>query len=91
MEAEIIGLTRSLAREGGPFGITANALAPGVILTGPVKAQVGVHEDDYRKQIPLRRLGEAEDVANVVVFLASSMSGYVSGVVLDVNGGICMG
>lgn len=90
-KAGIVGLTRSLAKEGGPFGITANALAPGIILTGPVKEQVGGHEDDYRKQIPLGRLGEANDVANAVLFLASPLSAYVSGVVLDVNGGMYMG
>lgn len=90
-KAGLIGLTRSLAKEGGPYGITANALAPGVILTGPVKEQVGEHADAYRKQIPLGRLGEAEDVATAVLFLASSLSSYVTGVVLDVNGGMFMG
>jgi len=89
-KAGLIGMTRSLAKEGGPFGITANALAPGIILTGPVKEQVGDHEDEYKKQIPLQRLGEAEDIANVVTFLASPMAAYVSGVVLDVNGGMYM-
>ncbi len=90
-KAGLIGFTRTLAREGGPFGITANALAPGVILTGPVKEQVAEHQDAYERQIPLGRLGEAEDVANVVLFLASPLSAYVSGVVLDVNGGMYMG
>lgn len=89
-KAGLIGLTRSLAKEGGPYGITANALAPGVILTGPVRDQVGGNEDAYREQIPLGRLGEAEDVANAVLFLASPLSSYVSGVVLDVNGGMYM-
>jgi 3-oxoacyl-[acyl-carrier protein] reductase len=90
-KAGLIGLTRSLAKEGGPYGITANALAPGVILTGPVKAQVGEHQDAYEKQIPLGRLGEADDIANAVLFLASPLSAYVTGVVLDVNGGMYMG
>lgn len=90
-KAGLIGLTRSLAKEGGPYGITANAVAPGIILTGPVKEQVGDHEDAYKKQIPLGRLGEADDVANTVLFLASPLSAYVSGVVLDVNGGMYMG
>jgi len=90
-KAGLIGLTRSMAKEGGPYGITANALAPGIILTGPVKDQIGEHEDDYKKQVPLGRLGEARDVANTVLFLASPLSSYISGVVLDVNGGMYMG
>ena len=90
-KAGLIGLTRSLAKEGGPYGITANTLAPGIILTGPVREQVGDHQDTYLKQIPLGRLGEAEDIANIVLFLASPLSAYMTGVVLDVNGGMYMG
>ena len=90
-KAGLIGLTRSLAKEGGPYGVTANALAPGVILTGPVKEQVGDHEDAYKQQIPLGRLGEAADIANAVTFLTSPLSSYITGVVLDVNGGMYMG
>ena len=90
-KAGLIGLTRSLAREGGPCGITANALAPGVILTGPVRQHTGpAREKAYREQIPLGRLGEANDVAHAVLFLASPLASYISGVVLDVNGGMYM-
>lgn len=90
-KAALIGLTRTLAKEGGPYGITVNAVAPGVILTEPVKRQVGDHEDDYTKSIPLQRLGQPQDVANVVLFLASPLSSYITGVVLDINGGMYMG
>ncbi|RLT45205.1 MAG: SDR family oxidoreductase [Chloroflexi bacterium] len=90
-KAALIGFTRTLAKEGGPFGITVNAVAPGVILTEPVKRQVGGHEDAYTAQIPLRRLGQPQDVANVVLFLASPLSNYITGVVLDINGGMYMG
>jgi 3-oxoacyl-[acyl-carrier protein] reductase len=90
-KAALIGLTRTLAKEGGPYGITVNAVAPGVILTDPVRKQVGDHEDDYTKSIPLQRLGQPQDVANVVLFLASPLSSYVTGVVLDINGGMYMG
>ena len=90
-KAALIGLTRTLAKEGGAYGITVNAVAPGVILTDPVKRQVGDHEDDYTKSIPLQRLGQAQDVANVVLFLASPLSSYITGVVLDINGGMYMG
>ena len=90
-KAALIGLTRSLAKEGGPYGITANAVAPGIILTEPVKRQIAGREDDYHAQIPLRRLGTPQDVANVVLFLVSPLAAYVSGVVLDINGGQYMG
>ena len=90
-KAGLIGLTRSLAREGGPFGITANALAPGVILTEPVRQHLsGAREQAYCEQIPLGRLGEADDIAHAVLFLASPLANYISGVVLDVNGGMHM-
>ena len=90
-KAGLIGLTRALAREGGPFGITANALAPGIILTEPVKRGLSsAREQAYRGQVPLGRLGEPDDVANAVLFLASPLADYISGVVLDVNGGMYM-
>ena len=87
----LIGLTRSMAKEGGPFGITANVLAPGIILTGPVVAQIADNKQSYCEQIPLGRLGEPDDIANAVLFLASPLSSYVTGVVLDINGGFYMG
>ncbi len=90
-KAALIGFTRTLAKECGPFGITVNTVAPGVILTDVVRAQVGDHEAAYIPQIPLRRLGQPRDVANVVLFLASELSSYVTGVVVDINGGQYMG
>ncbi|MFP3896049.1 MAG: SDR family NAD(P)-dependent oxidoreductase [Anaerolineales bacterium] len=90
-KAGLIGLTRTLAKEGGPFGINVNAIAPGIIGTKPVQAQIGGREDEYTSQIPLERIGEPQDVANVVLFLASSLSDYVTGIVLDINGGMYMG
>ena len=90
-KAGLIGLTKTLAREGGPYGLTVNAVAPGIITTDPVKQQVGDHEQAYTSTIPLRRLGEPEDVANVVLFLSSPLSDYVTGLVIDINGGMYMG
>jgi 3-oxoacyl-[acyl-carrier protein] reductase len=90
-KAALIGLTRTLAKECGPYGITVNAVAPGVILTEPVRQQIQGREADYLAQIPLRRLGEPEDVAGVVLFLSSSLSAYITGSVLDINGGMYMG
>lgn len=90
-KAGLLGLTRTLAKEGAPHGITVNAVAPGIIATDTVVRQVGDHEDQYRKSIPLGRLGRPEDVARVVLFLASPLSDYVTGIVVDVNGGMYMG
>ena len=89
-KAGLIGLTRTLAKEGGPFDVNVNAVAPGIIETGPVKQQIGGRENDYISTIPLRRLGKPEDVANVVIFLVSHLSDYITGSVVDVNGGIYM-
>jgi 3-oxoacyl-[acyl-carrier protein] reductase len=90
-KAGLIGLTRTLAKEGGPFAINVNAVAPGIILTDPVMRQIGGREEDYAAQIPLRRVGRPEDVANVVLFLSSPLADYITGAVLDVNGGMYMG
>lgn len=90
-KAGLIGLTKTLAKEGGPFGINVNAVAPGFIMTEPVKKQLAGREEEFVAQIPLRRLGEPKDVANAVLFLASPLSDYITGIVLDINGGLYMG
>jgi 3-oxoacyl-[acyl-carrier protein] reductase len=86
-KAGVIGMTRVLAKELARRAITVNAVAPGVIRTpmlGEIKPDVMA---EYLKQIPLRRLGEPDDVANAVLFLASEESGYITGQVLPVTGG----
>lgn len=86
-KAGVIGMTRVLAKELARRSITVNAVAPGVIRTpmlGEIKPEVMA---DYLKQIPLRRLGEPDDIANAVLFLASEESGYVTGQILPVTGG----
>jgi NAD(P)-dependent dehydrogenase (short-subunit alcohol dehydrogenase family) len=90
-KAGLIGLTRTLAKEGGPHGVTVNAIAPGIIATEPVKKQLAGREEEYAQQIPLRRLGIPQDVANVVLFLCSPLASYVTGIVIDINGGMYMG
>ena len=90
-KAGIIGLTKDLAKKLGPFGINVNAVAPGIMLTEPVKRQISGKETEYISKIPLGRLGNTEDVANVVLFLSSHLSDYITGCVLDVNGGMYMG
>lgn len=90
-KAGLIGLTKSLARELASRGITANAVAPGYIET----AMTAVLDEKQRgamlAYIPLGRAGTDEDIANAVVFLASDEAAYITGHVLDVNGGMYMG
>jgi len=81
-------LTRSLAREVGSRGITVNAVAPGFIDTDMTRALPEAAKEALLERIPLGRLGTAEDVAGVVLFLASDAAGYVTGQVIHVNGGL---
>ena len=80
------GLTWSLARELGPFHIRVNAVAPGITRTDMVAALPKEMIQPLIKRIPLRRMGEAEDVANAFLFLASDMASYVTGEILSVDG-----
>jgi len=90
-KAGMISLTRNLAKECAPYGICVNAVAPGIIATDPVKKQIAGREQEYNERIPLGRVGQPQDVANVVLFLASPLADYVTGIVLDINGGLYMG
>ena len=80
------GLTVSLARELGPKGIRVNAVAPGITETDMMKSVPKEVIEPLVKQIPLRRLGQPEDIANAFVFLASDEASYITGVVLSVDG-----
>ena len=80
------GLTLSLARELGPKGIRVNAVAPGITETDMMKAVPKEVIEPMIQQIPLRRLGQPEDIANAFVFLASEDASYITGVVLSVDG-----
>ena len=80
------GITLSLARELGPKGIRVNAVAPGIIETDMMKAVPKEVIDPMVAQVPLRRLGKPEDIANAYVFLASEEASYITGVVLSVDG-----
>ena len=86
----INGLTISLARELGPHGIRVNAIAPGVTNTDMVKVLPKEQIEPVKQMIPLKRIGEPEDVANAVLFLASDMASYVSGEILYCDGATFM-
>jgi len=89
-KAGLIGLTKSLAQEIGSRGITVNAVAPGFIDTDMTKKLPDEQKQALLAQIPLGKLGQAEDIAQAVTFLASSSAGYITGETLSVNGGMYM-
>jgi len=90
-KAGLIGLTKSLARELGSRGITVNAVAPGYIETAMTAVLTEDQKAAMTGQIPLGRVGTDRDIAAAVGFLASEEAGYITGHVLDVNGGMYMG
>ena len=87
-KAGLIGLTKSIAKEMGSRGIRANCIAPGFIATDMTGAVSEEMRQQWEKQIPLRRGGTPEDVANVALFLASDLSAYVTGQVISCCGGM---
>lgn len=89
-KAGLMGLTRSNARELAKRNITVNAVAPGFIATDMTEALPEAKRQELAAQIPLERLGSADDIANAVLFLAADNSGYITGQVLGVNGGMYM-
>lgn len=89
-KAGVLGLTRAIAAEMGPSGITANAVTPGRILTEMAQQAAPAVNENYAAQIPVRRLGTSEEVAAAMVFLAAEESGFINGAILDVNGGFYM-
>lgn len=85
-KAGLIGLAKSIAKEMGPRGIRANCIAPGFIMTDMTSALPEKVREEWEKTIPMRRGGTPEDVANVALFLASDLSSYVSGQVINCCG-----
>ncbi|MEO7386808.1 MAG: 3-oxoacyl-ACP reductase FabG [Gammaproteobacteria bacterium] len=89
-KAGMVGFSKSLAREVGSRGITVNVVAPGFIQTDMTEALPEEQRDRLAAQIPLQRLGTVDDVAGVVLFLASRAGAYVTGETIHVNGGLLM-
>jgi 3-oxoacyl-[acyl-carrier protein] reductase len=90
-KAGLVGLARALAREVASRSITVNVIAPGLVETNMLAALGEAHIESYLAQVPLGRLGQPEEIAGVVGFLASADAGYVTGAILPVDGGLSMG
>lgn len=86
----LVSFTRALARELAPKGIGVNAVAPGMIRTEMVERVLAANEEKYLARIPLHRIATPEEIADVVVFLASQRAGYMTGATVDVTGGMMM-
>jgi 3-oxoacyl-[acyl-carrier protein] reductase len=89
-KAGLLGLTKSIAYEVATRGITANAVAPGMIGTAMTDKLTDDQKDKINAQIPLARMGTPEEIAAAVLYLASEEAGYVTGTTLHVNGGMAM-
>lgn len=89
-KAGLLGLTKSVARELARRNVTVNAITPGFIVTDMTEALPEKAREELAAQIPLGRLGSADDIAHAVIFLASDQAGYITGQTLGVNGGMYM-
>lgn len=89
-KAGLIGFSKSVAKELSPKNVTCNCIAPGFVetdMTAQLSEEIRKH---YEENIPLKRLGKPEDIANLAVFLVSDLAGYITGEVIRVDGGLCM-
>ena len=86
-----MGWTRTLARELGSYGVRCNCVAPGITMTEMTKDRIRDGLQGYLDKLPVGRIGQTEDIANAVIFLASEKSGYITGQVIHCNGGMYLG
>lgn len=90
-KAGILGFTRHLAKEAAEFGITVNSVCPGLINTEMVRSTIDDNRvQAYADSFPINRLGTSEEVADLVIFLASDKASYITGASIDINGGDLM-
>jgi 3-oxoacyl-[acyl-carrier protein] reductase len=87
----VVGFTRGFALEGARHGVTANAIAPGLIETPMLASMNDAARELLTNKVPMRHTGQPEDIASAAAFLCSGEAGYITGVVLDVDGGIGIG
>lgn len=90
-KAGLLGFTFSIVKELGAYGITANLISPGRIVTDMIIPHISTRKEEWMKQTPLERFGEPEEVASAIVFLASEEAAYITGANIHVNGGLVMG
>ena len=90
-KAGVVGFTRGFALEGARHGVTANAIAPGLIETPMLASMKGSAREKLVAKVPMRHTGQPTDIAAAAAFLCSPEAGYITGVVLDVDGGIGIG
>jgi 3-oxoacyl-[acyl-carrier protein] reductase len=86
----VISLTRSVARQLGPFGVTCNAVAPHAVMTHLMKYWDEAKKEDIAGRIPVRRLGTEEDISGLICYIASDEAGYINGETVNINGGFYM-
>lgn len=89
-KAGVIGLTKSAAKEMAPYSVTVNAIAPGFIKSDMTDKLTDEIKDNIKSSIPMKKIGEPKDVANLVKFLANDETGYITGQVINVDGGMVM-